>query len=249
MLKFDCPKCLEPLAFGEERRGDDVRCPNCKALLRLPAKPRSTAATVPAAPSPKPDPPARPKLPPPDRDHVIDAAEVVRKPRKRKKRRTAESFEMPEWLIPLGLFVCALVVNASMALRGGDDCGKRLLILSLIGLVVAVPSTIAGMFVAAAAMGVNFGNVFTAAVKVAAITAAVQCIYLFGHLGSADGSAMIVILLALPVYYGMFCWLFELTFVEALSATFIIGLVQKCVNLAVTLVVVGSLMKAAAGGP
>ena len=66
---------------------------------------------------------------------------------------------------------------------------------------------------------------------------------------SSDGSAMIVILLALPVYYGIFCWLFELSFVEALWATFFIGLVQKVVNTVVTLVLAGIFMKVAAHGP
>jgi hypothetical protein len=249
MVKFDCPKCFEPLSFGEERRGDDVRCPSCKALLRLPAKRTPATKPVAAARSSTPDRPAKPKPPPPDADHVIDAAEVVRTPKKQKKRRRkSESFEMPEWIVPLGLFVCAFVVNASIALRGGGNDGKRLLIFSLIGLVVAVPSTIAGMFVAAAALDINFGNVFTAAVKVAAITTVVQCIYLFGQLGSADGSAMIVLVLALPVYYGMFCWLFALNFGEALWATFIIGTVQKCVNLVVTLAIMGAYFKAAANG-
>ena len=123
------------------------------------------------------------------------------------------------------------------------------MIFSLIGLAVTIPTTIAGMFLAAAAMGINFGNVFTAALKVAAITAVVQCIYTFGMVRSEDGSAMIVILLALPVYYGMFCWLFELSLVEALWATFFIGLVQKVVNTVVTLVLAGIFMKVAAHGP
>ena len=47
----------------------------------------------------------------------------------------------------------------------------------------------------------------------------------------------------------MFCWLFDLTFVEALQATVLIGLVQKAVNVGVTLLAAGILVKVAAGAP
>jgi hypothetical protein len=247
MVKLDCPKCLEPLTFADERRGDDVRCPNCQVLLRLPAKPLAAAKPVPPARPSKPAKPAKPKPPPPD-DDVIEDVEVVRRPRKaRKKRRrshTGGSSEMPEWLVPLGLFACAVVMNAMIALRRGED-GTGLLVFSLINLAVTVPATIGGMFVAAAALGVNFGGLFTAALKVAAIAAVVQCIYLVGMSGGGDGSAAIVLLLAAPVYWGMFSWLFDLTFVEALQATFLIGLVQKGVNVVVNLLAAGILLKAA----
>jgi hypothetical protein len=252
MVKITCPKCLEKLTFPEERRGDDVRCPHCRALLRLRNKATSVvpadalARSATAAHSPKP---SLPKPPPPDEDDECDVAEAVRKQRRRRKRRrAAESSGLPEWVIPLGIFVFAGAMNAIIALRGGTDEGRARLIFSLISLVVTVPSTIVGLFVAAAALGANFGNVFTAAIKIASITTVVQCIYTFGMLGSSDGSSMILVLIALPVYYGMFMWLFELSFVEALWATFFIGLVQRVVNTAITFAMMGMLMKAAAGG-
>lgn len=155
---------------------------------------------------------------------------------------------MPDWLVPLGLFGGATAMNALIALRGGD-AGKGFLVVSLIQLVLTVPATIGGMFVAAAALGINFGGVFLAALKVAAITAVVQVIYAVGQLGGGDGSAVIVLLFAFPVYWGLFCWLFDLTFVEALQATFFIGLIQKAVNVAVTLLVAGIVLKAAANAP
>jgi len=247
MVKLDCPKCLEPLTFAEERRGDEVRCPKCQTRLRLRNKPASAATTDPPARPEKAAKAARPK-PPPDEDDVIEASEVVRKPRRRRKRRRkAEPAGLPEWVIPLGIFLFASVMNALIALRGGTDEGGARLIFSLISLVVTVPSTIVGLFVAAAAMGANFGNIFTAAIKIAAMTTVVQCIYTFGMMGSGDGSSMIVWLIALPVYYGMFMWFFDLTFVEALWATFFIGLVQRVVNTALMLLLAGILMKAAHG--
>jgi len=253
MARLDCPKCLEPLSFTEEQRGSEVRCPSCKTRLRLLGQPPPATKPEPPVRSPKlatPTKPARSEPPPPDEDDGIEAPAVVRKPRRRKKRRRkAESSGTPEWIVPLAIFVVAFATNALIALRGGDEIGRARLIFSLISLVATVPSTIVGMFVAAAALGVNFGNVFTAALKVAAITAVVQCIYTIGMTGSTDGSAMIVILLAVPVYYGMFMWLFELNFTDALWATFFIGMVQKVVNTVVTLMLAGALMKAAAGGP
>ena len=214
MAKINCPKCLTLFPVGDDERGVEVRCPKCQVLLRLRGKPSAAEKPDPPARSAKPDPsprPARPKPPPPDEDDPVEDAPVVRKRRRRKKRRReAESSGLPEWIIPLVIFVLAVAMNAIIARRAGDDVGKGLVVFSLIQLVVTVPATIAGMFVAAAAMGVNFGNVFTAALqKVASITAVVQCIYTFGMTRGDDGSGMIVILFALPVYYGMFCWLFE----------------------------------------
>jgi hypothetical protein len=222
-------------------------------LLRLPAK--SPKAAKPVAPDrpPKPLKSAPPKEPPPDDDDVIEEVEVVRRPRKvRKKRRPSRksgSFEMPEWLLPLGLFAFAALTNVMLALRNGGDEGHALLVFSLINLAVAVPVTIGGMFVAAAALGINFGGIFTAILKVAAIVTVVQCIYTVGMTGGGDGSGAIVLLLAAPVYWGMFCWLFDLTFVEALQATFLIGLIQKGVNVVLTLVAAGIFLKATGAAP
>src|SRR5262245_4301073 len=258
MVKLTCPKCLEPLTFPEERRGDDVRCPKCQALMRLRAKPASAAKPDPPGPSSRlaasPPSPRSPKPamkpPPADEDDAIEAAEVVRKPRRRKKRRRkAEPAGLPEWVIPLGIFVFAAVMNALLALRGGTEEGRARLIFSLIGLVVTVPTTIVGLFVAAAAMGANFGNIFTAAIKVAAMISVVQCIYTFGMLGSGDGSSMLIGLIALPVYYGMFMWLFDLNFVEAMWATFFVGLVQRVVNTGLMFLLAGIFMKVGANGP
>jgi hypothetical protein len=155
---------------------------------------------------------------------------------------------MPDWLLPLGLFACAVAVNAAIALRGGDT-GKARLALSFIDLAVTVPVTIGGLFLAAAAMGVNFGGVFTAVLKVAAIAAVVQCIYTGGMSSAGDGSAALVLLLAAPVYWGMFAWLFELTFVEALQATVFIGLAQRGVNAVVMIAAAGILAKTGAFAP
>jgi hypothetical protein len=175
MVKLDCPKCREPLAFADERRGDDVRCPNCRALLRLPARRPAAATPISFAPPSNSAKTAAPKPPPPN--DVVTDVDVVSRPRparrKRRRARADESFEAPEWLLPLGLFAAAALTNVLLALRGGDG-GKGLLVFSLIDLAVTVPVTIGGMFVAAAAMGINFGGIFTAALKVAAIVAAVQ---------------------------------------------------------------------------
>jgi hypothetical protein len=179
---------------------------------------------------------------------VIDDFTVVNRPpklkRKRRRARADASFEAPEWLVPLGLFAAAVLTNVLLALRGPDG-GKGLVVFSLIDLAVTVPVTIGGMFVAAAAMGIDFGGIFTA-LKVAAIAATVQCIYLIGMSGDGDRSAAVVLLLALPVYLGMFAWLFGLTFVEAIQATVFIGLVQKGVNTLLTLLAAGILLKLAA---
>ena len=77
----------------------------------------------------------------------------------------------------------------------------------------------------------------------AATVAVVQCIYLFGMRGDGDGSAAIVLLLAAPVYGGLFSWLFRLTFVEAIEATVFIGLIQKGVNTLLGLLAAGILLK------
>jgi DNA-directed RNA polymerase subunit RPC12/RpoP len=256
MVKLDCPKCREPLTFPEERRGDDVRCPHCGLLLRMRNKPPSPATSGRPARSAKPAPapesprPAPPKPPPTDEDDVVEAAEVVRQPRRRRKRRRhAEPAGLPEWVIPLGVLVFAGVMNALLALRGGTDEGRARLIFSVISLIVTVPTTIVGLFVAAAALGANFGNIFTAAIKIAAITTVVQCIYTFGMMGGGDGSSMLLVLIALPVYWGMFMWFFDLTFVETIWATIFIGLVQRVVNTVLTVLLAGILMKGAPGGP
>jgi len=73
----------------------------------------------------------------------------------------------------------------------------------------------------------------------------VQCIYLIGMRGDGDGSAAVVLLLAAPVDWGLFSWLFGLTFVEAIEATVLIGLIQKGVNTLLTLLAAGILLKVA----
>jgi DNA-directed RNA polymerase subunit RPC12/RpoP len=241
MADINCPKCGERFAAADDQRGSAVRCPNCDALLRLKSK-------APVAAKPKP---VRPK-PPPDDDEVIEDVDVVSRPkrvRRRRRQRAAGSFEMPEWLIPVGVFAAAAVTNALLALRVGGEAGQALLVFSLIDLAITVPVTICGMFIAAAALGVNFGHLVTAAIKVAAIVTVVQCIYTMGMRSGGDGSAALVLLIAAPVYWGMFCWFFDLTFVEALQATVLIGLIQKVVNVVVTLAAAGILMKVAERAP
>ncbi len=245
MINLDCPKCQEPLAFADERRGDDVRCPRCRSLLRLPA--RRPAAGTPA-PTSRPPMPAKPK-PPRDDDVIAEVAVVGGRRKTRRKRRRSPaggSFEMPDWVVPLVLFACAALTNALLALRDTEN-GKGLLVFAAIDLAVTVPVTIGGMVVAAAALGVNFGDIVTACLKVAAVVSVVQCIYLVGMLGeTGDRSAAVVLLLAAPVYWGLFAWLFELTFVEAIQATVLIGLIQKGVNTLLSLLVAGILLKVAA---
>src|SRR5262245_31920121 len=250
MVKIKCPKCSEFITLAEEQRGTEVRCPNCQALLRLRGKPSSSSEPDPPTRSARQARAARPEPPPPDEDDEVNDAPVVRKRRRRKKRRREdESSGMPEWIVPLVIFVVAIAMNAMIARRAGEEAAKGLMLFTLIELVLTVPATIAGMFVAAAALGINFGNIFTAALKVAAITVVVQCIYTFGMTRGDDGSAIIVILFALPVYYGMFCWLFSLSVVDAIWATVFIGLIQKVVNTVVGLIAAGILMKAAERGP
>ncbi|HEX4591234.1 MAG TPA: hypothetical protein VH120_14960 [Gemmataceae bacterium] len=139
MIKLNCPKCLEPLAFADERRGDDVRC----QLPDAPPPARQAAGGGDSSPPPQPSKPVKPKPPPPD-DGVVEGVEATRRPRRvRKKRRRSPaggSFALPEWLLPLGLFACAAVTNVLLALRGGDN-GKGLLVFSLIDLAVTVPTT------------------------------------------------------------------------------------------------------------
>src|SRR6266487_4199585 len=187
MVKLKCPKCLESLTFGDELRGSDVRCPSCNALLHLRSKLPSAAQAEAPARSAKPTPQAGPKPPPPDEGDGIEAAPVARKRRRRKKRRReGRSSGIPEWIVPLAIFVVAIAMNALIARRAGEEAAKGLMLFTLIELVLTVPATIAGMFVAAAALGINFGNIFTAALKVAAITVVVQCIYTFGMVRSED---------------------------------------------------------------
>jgi predicted Zn finger-like uncharacterized protein len=248
MAKVNCPKCATLFPVGDDERGVEVRCPKCQALLRLRGKPSAATKPQPPARSSIPDRLAGPK-PPPDEDERVENVPVVRKRRRvKRRRREEESAGLPEWFIPLGIFVFAGVMNALIALRGGTEEGRARLIFSLISLVVTVPSTIVGLFVAAAAMGANFGNVFSAAIKIAAMNTVVQCIYTFGMLGSGDGSSMLLVLIALPVYWGMFMWFFDLTFTETIWATIFIGLVQRVVNTVLMLLLTGVLMKAAEGG-
>jgi hypothetical protein len=231
MIRFACPKCDSRLEFADDAAGTVVRCPECRAGLKLPGR-KGPARKPAAAPPPEDDPPVE--------------AEVVR-PKKRRRRRDAEegSRETPEWVAPTILLGVGLLLSVVGALLAHGVAGTAgLLLVTAIMLAVIIPANIAGMYVAAAVVEVQFGQIWDAALKIAAITVTMQgvnIILTIGDKGQLGAATCFALLIQVPLSFGLFCWLFKMSLVEAFVSTIVIGVVSRVVIFVMSVPLIGFL--------
>ena len=52
MIVFDCPECGRPMQASEGHAGQQVRCPACQGIVRVPETARGTRSEQPTLPDP-----------------------------------------------------------------------------------------------------------------------------------------------------------------------------------------------------
>jgi hypothetical protein len=157
-----------------------------------------------------------------------DAPQDVR-PRRRRKRarkhRAEPSYPASpwEWKIPLALFVIGVIVLvAGAALLDSASPSATVLGIALL-LVVNVPLTIAAMYLAANWLGLAFGYLHTAILKLAAISVFTTSL---DQLGSWLGQPLLGWLAAIAISFYLFSYFFDLDFNETLLAVVAITAIQ-----------------------
>jgi hypothetical protein len=209
MIAFDCPKCKAGLEFADSAAGRVVRCPDCKVRLRLPGE-------------------------------LVE----VDPPRRKKRRRPTEEIpdeptETPEWIAPAVILGVGLTLTVgSLALAHGQEGAAAGLVLVGLRLLLAVPLSIGGMFIVAPLLGVSFGSIGMAILKLAAINVLTLSIVL--NMEFTAGHALFGYLPAALIGFLLFKWLFELEFSETMISVTVINLIQFLANLTITAVALRS---------
>jgi hypothetical protein len=188
------------LEFGDDSAGEIVRCPECRAKLRLPGE--LTGRT--------------------------------RRPRKKRRRRArTDDGDAPIWLAPTVILVLGLTLTVgSLALAKGQE-GATIGINEVAWrLLTAVPLSIAGMFIVAPLLGISFGTIGIAILKLAAINVTTLAIVM--NVQFAGGATFVGYAIAAPAMWLMFKWMFELDFNETMISVTVIDLIQFLATLTVT---------------
>jgi hypothetical protein len=217
VIAFNCPKCRSALEFADDAAGRIVRCPECQVKLRLPGE------------LPSEDEPERAR------------------PRRKKRRRreeveeTTEVGETPEWVAPAIILALGLVlaVGGMAVTKGRDGFAVGLLVVTL-RLVVTVPFSVAILFVAAPLLGVSFGPITTALLKLSSIsvlTLGISMTLQFGGMPGFMASSLVA-----PIGWGLFKWLFELEFTETLFVVVLTWLVQSLIGLTLAMIMLKQLV-------
>ncbi|HEY1378429.1 MAG TPA: zf-TFIIB domain-containing protein [Gemmataceae bacterium] len=219
VIAFKCPKCRVTLEFADAAAGRLARCPACRARVRVP------------------------EPPPPAEEEVVTApvAEEPPPPRRRKKRRrpapipddTPEPGETPEWLPPTVLLALGLVlaVGSPAVMKGTEGFADGLATVGL-HLLVTVPLSVAGLFIAAPLLGVTFGTIGMAVLKLAAINVLTLSLAMTAMFGGMPG--YVAFTLVAPVGWLLFNWLFGLEFNETMFVLTVLWLIQFLADLTFT---------------
>jgi hypothetical protein len=157
-------------------------------------------------------------------------------PRRKKRRRAAddEPGETPEWLVPIVLLVLALVLTVgSLALARGQEGAQFGVKVVFWRLVATVPLSIAGMFIVAPLLGITFGTIGLALLKLAAINMTTLAIVM--NVQFSGGPTIVGYGIATLVMWGLFKWMFELDFNETMISVTVIDLIQFLASLTVTM--------------
>jgi hypothetical protein len=136
-----------------------------------------------------------------------------------------------EWKIPLGLLIFGLLILVihGFATAGAKGGGGVLLGIG-IQLVVYLPLTIVAMFLAAALLEINFGELVPAILKIAGI-------YVFTagllDVGSTLGHPILGGLLGVGASLFLYSKAFDLTAMETITAVLVVGLVRGLLGWAI----------------
>lgn len=209
MLTCTCPNCNSRSEFPCSAAGKTVRCGECGARLRLKA---------PADSTPGPEKSSNPR--------------PARRRRKRLVRPEDELATTSEWIAPtLILGLGLLLAIGGMAIAKGQAGASESALQVFVQLIIAVPLSTAGLFLAAPLLGVSFGDVRMAILKLAAINTLTLSIAITASQGGAH--PLLGQVIAAPIGWGLFKWLFDLDFSETLFVLTLIGVIQWIARLSI----------------
>jgi hypothetical protein len=214
VIQFACEKCDKELEYGADAAGLQVRCPGCRTPITVP----ETASS------------------PPARERPTEVA----KPKKKKKKKRPPSDDSldgkrpshtPEWIIPVVMIVLGLILSMvarTIAFQAGPLVSLKAILLET---VISVPITLVAMYVAVLLLDVSFGELPTAALKVAGIViggngAIWLCIWI--------GFPVILIwVMSLVFTYTFFAMLFCLDPQEAIMSIIIVTICRMSIARAI----------------
>jgi hypothetical protein len=172
------------------------------------------------------------------------------KKRRKKIRREEESSDsgaLWEWQIPLALLIVGFVTVAVGAFSADGPGGTAGAMVGVVlYLVLDVPLTIAAMYVVASFLGISFGFLNTAILKLAGIT-----LFTLGLnvIGDAVGFPILGGLLAVIATYFLFSYCFYLEVMETILAVVSISVVLRVLTLMVAAIVGAIFASATASSP
>lgn len=209
MLTCTCPKCKSRSEFPSSVAGKVVRCSECGTKLRL----RTPGESAPE-----------------------QAKSATPKPARRRRRRPAvpddELTTTSEWIAPtLILGLGLLLAIGGMAIAKGQAGASESVLQVFVQLIIAVPLSTAGLFIAAPLLGVSFGDIRMAILKLAAINTLTLSIAITAGQGGAH--PLLGQVIAAPIGWGLFKWLFDLDFSETLFVLTLIGVMQWIARLSI----------------
>lgn len=218
-----CPDCQTTWPLSDKVTAPAVSCPECAALVVVPE---------------------RPKTPDAEPEAVIDntatyedlVAERKRRKPKRDKPPAEQWREVPQastdWVGPAFVLVLGQIVvfvAALLSIKWGTLPVKPMvgIGLSALEIVVTVPLTLLGLFVAAGVLGISFGEMRLAMLKIVAMTVAGNGAY---WVGTAFGAPLIGWAVLDPLCTViLFCLLFKMEVQEKIMAILVIAVTKVLV--------------------
>ncbi len=138
-------------------------------------------------------------------------------------------FKIPVILLGVGLVI---LVISTLALGGAAEAFSTL-ISAIALLLIQIPLTILALYILASLLGITYGNLWSAILKLAAITIFVEAL---AFTGSLLGYPIISRVALLPVAWFLFSFLFDLDFTETFYSIVGLGFISGIINWIVILV-------------
>jgi hypothetical protein len=159
--------------------------------------------------------------------HVSPSHEDKFLTRKDSTQDDPREYKIPIILLVIGL-ICLFV--SAFVLEGAAEAVGSVLGAFII-LLVQIPLTILAMYILASLLGISYGNLFTAILKLAAISIFVEGL---AFAGTLLGFPIMSRLILIMVMWALFSWLFDLDFWETFYSILGLGLISGAINWLIT---------------
>jgi hypothetical protein len=129
------------------------------------------------------------------------------------------------------------LVLSSFFLGGTLETVEALVVAGVV-LVIQIPVTILAMYVLASLLGISYGNLGSAMLKLAAISIFVEGL---AFAGTLLGFPLLSRFLLVPVSWFLLSWLFDLDFVETFYSILGLGIIGGAINWLLLMILSGLL--------